>query len=596
MIDMIVAWVCEAIAELFEHLTNIFSNIFGFDVTTFNRTFAFAGEAYTIMQSSALALALILAAWQILTFFIRGAEHAAVTPWRAVLNAVIAIGFIYYGNYLFELIMQFCQYPYDELMNANAAGRPLGTYCSGLVKGITDALSGTSMIAYLVLMIMLIFNFIKLLLEIVERYLVAFILMYLSPLSSAALASSATSGIYKKYVTMFISQCILIFLNLWCLKMTCSGMEFSAQNGQSLLVSFLMVVAFLRIASKMDSYLNQLGLNAAINGSGLGTELVATGAMLMRAGSKGGGGGSGSEGGNRILGAAKTAQTWSNRVSPLAAGGKAIIDSVVGGVKGGAEAFRSGGNFFKGVGKGMKQGFKNSDNLISNAATSGKIRSAITKAVNAAQGDAGPVEYAPGYRERLNQELVNGVPITPLPEDCGMSDEDRAAATLENTAIATQREQDNIDAWSTNQNLAHSGFKYVSETSGATVQAPERVAAIAQGLGIGNHSRETADMINVGFGSADGVANREFKLDQNGMHGEYTTQDGYRHKLDVYNGRQYTQLSQAQRQNLDRITTADGHNYWVRTSKTKMDDAGQKKGSNNPADKPADKNRDDREN
>ena len=53
------------------------------------------------------------------------------------------------------------------------------------------------------ILILIGYNYIKLLLEITERYVVTFVLMYLSPLASATIASPTTNGIYKKFFTMF---------------------------------------------------------------------------------------------------------------------------------------------------------------------------------------------------------------------------------------------------------------------------------------------------------------------------------------------------------------------------------------------------------
>ena len=359
----------------------------------------------------------------------------------------------------------------------------------------------------------------KLLLEIVERYVVTFVLLYLSPLAASTLASNSTSGIYKKFITMFFSQCILLFLNVWCLNMACSALNITGQpNNKTLIVPFLLCYAFLRISAKMDSYINQLGLNAAITGGGLGAEIFATGASLLRAGRDGHGGGDG--GGSKILGAAKAVQTYANRYNPVAAIGKSIADRTVGANAGFSEAYRTGGNVLAGAKAGWQEGGQNSDNMFTRAADGRKAR---------------------------NKQLISGG-----------SDAEEAA---------------NRKAWSSNEHLAHDAFSYVQNT-GSIADTPEDVSAIATGLGIGKQSKEAAEFINVGMGQRNDVVRDhdfEYTLDKTGIHAQYETNEGYRHKLDVVNQSQFDKLSTEHRAGMSQFRTSDGHRYYMRTTKEKID-------------------------
>lgn len=521
MMDLIVSWLCTAIAGAFSAATDFFCNIFGYDIATFNATFSFAGQSYEIIRNIGLALALLLAGWQILTFFFKGSE-ATVSPIRAALNGVIAVAFIFYGNHLLELVLDFCQYPYNAIQAmrpVTGVGSKYGDIGSIVVSFLNDAFAGGNMLLYLIMIILICFSFVKLLLEIVERYVVTFTLLYLSPLAASTLASNSTSSIYKKFITMFFSQCILLFLNVWCLNMACSALNITGQpNNKTLIVPFLLCYAFLRISAKMDSYINQLGLNAAITGGGLGAEIFATGASLLRQGQGGHGGGDG--GGNKVLGAAKAVQTYANRFNPVAAMGKSVVDSAVGANHGFSEAFRSGANVIQGAKSGWKEGIKNSDNLFTNVGNGRKTR---------------------------NEQLISGG-----------SDAEEAA---------------NRKAWSSNQHLAHDAFSYVQKT-GSIANEPDDVAAIASGLGIGKQSKEAAEFINVGMGQRSDVIRDhdfEFKLDKTGMHAQYETNDGYRHKMDVVNQSQFDKLSTEERAGMSQFRTDDGHRYYMRTTKEKID-------------------------
>lgn len=530
MMDLILSWLCSAIAEGLEEIVDMFTGIFGYDIAMFNDTFSFAAVAYDIIRQVALAIAILLIGWQIICFFTKSTDKLTSTPIRTALNAVIAIGFIYYGNYLFELILDFCQYPYDTLQNMDSVlwGANGMTVGGVILSGITDTFVDCSMLVYLIMLIMIGFNFIKLLLEIVERYVVTFVLMYLSPLASATLASNSTNGIYKKFFTMFISQCLLLFLNVWCLKMALSGLSLSHSSAPTI-VSLLLCFAFLRVSAKMDSYINQLGLNAAVTGEGLGAEIFATGHAMLKAG--GGGGGKGGSGGNAVLGAAKMTQQWAQRVNPFTAFTTGVKDSAVGGAKGFSEAYRSGASFkdsMKQAGSGAAEGFKNSDNLIGRVST-------MDEGLGANKTE--------GHRSQMTGRFTS--------ENETTTDSDIAAVA-------------------THSHLAQETFTRF-RTTGASSDGDSRdVAAIMKGLGAEKANQDVSGFVDVGYNNNPAANNLDYKIDAKGIHAQYDA-DGYTHAMSLKDHTQFSQMPETEKHGYEKFSTPDGHRYYVKTSKSKID-------------------------
>lgn len=579
MMDLIVSWLCSGIAMAFQEAVSFFSGLFGYDVTEFNRTFSFAADAYTVIRNVALALTLIIAAWQIFNFFTKGAE-SSTTPVKAVINTLVAVGFIFFGNYLLELVLDFCQYPYNALNNINGVEVGFNISWGKVVcSTVSDAFAKYSALLYLIMLLLICFSFIKLLLEIVERYVITFVLLYLSPLAAATLASTSTNGIYKKFITMFFSQCLLLFLNVWCLRMACSGLSLAGYEGDSLIVPFLLCYAFLRVSAKMDSYINQLGLNAAITGNGLGAELFAAGATLLGGGRAGGGGNAlgAASGGNKVLGGLNQIQNLSNRYTPAGAVGKFGADGIKGGF--GSDAFRSAKGFREKASAwwdGAVQGVKHSDNGISNL-------------------------FASGARKNLNQQLVDGAQYDRKAKEALDKKLKSGEITNEQHKAELQNIQDpdwekNLQLWSENEHLAHNGFSYIAEgqtqtnevkddngnvvgeeTIPAVVDNSSKVAAIAAGLELGEHSPEAAGFIRTGFEQEDGAMEPiAYSLDKSGMRAQYD-KDGYRHKMTVHNEDQFRSLARPDREGFQKHTTSKGHIYYVRTSKTKIDPPTSKK-------------------
>lgn len=367
MVDLLVSWVAQAIAELFQAAIEALAPILGFDMSLFNRTFPFAFVAYGIFQRVALGLVLVIAVVHLWPWFFPSDKQSKVSPIRIAFSSILAVVFIFYGNYLFEAIIELCKYPYDALLASDAtAMRPIADFeFNGIATAAADAFYAVSIPLYIVILLLIGIAFLKLMVEAIERYCILFMLIYISPLASSTLASPNTTAIFKKFFSMFISQCILVILNIWILKMVISMFDGLGSNPDKIL-ALLLGYAALRIGAKLDSYLNQLGLNAAITGVGLAGEMIGAGMAAIAMGGGGGGGSLGGSGGSAggILGAGKGAihgaTNFVGKFSPISGAA----------------------NFVKNTGKSMTDGIKNTNDSIQ----SGGI---IENAISSATGQSG---------------------------------------------------------------------------------------------------------------------------------------------------------------------------------------------------------------
>lgn len=572
MMDLILSWLCSAIAQGLQEIVDMFTGLFGYDISKFNDTFTFAAVAYDIIRQVALAIAILLIGWQIICFFTKSTDKLTSTPIRTALNAIISIGFIYYGNYLFELILDFCQYPYDTLEGMNAVEWGVNGGLGNFLKNcVAETFAGYSMLIYLIMLIMIGFNFIKLLLEIVERYVVTFVLMYLSPLASATLASNSTNGIYKKFFTMFISQCLLLFLNVWCLKMALSGLSLSSSSSPTI-VSLLLCFAFLRVSAKMDSYINQLGLNAAVTGEGLGAEIFATGHAMLKAGGGGGGGKGGSGGGNAILGAAKVTQQWAQRYNPAAAAVTSLKDSAVGAAKGFSEAYRSGAS----VTESVRSGANLKDGIAKGATT---FKDNMAKGVS---------EIGPAAKEgfRTSDNLVTKYFEKDLLVNKGMGANGYQTKMVGRFTSENETTTDSdVAAVATHSHLAQNTFTKF-RTTGASSDGDSRdVSAIMKGLGADKVNQDVSGFVDVGFNNNPAANNIDYKIDAKGIHAQYEA-DGYAHAMSLKDHTQFSQMSETEKHGYEKFSTPDGHRYYIKTSKSKIDAPSKDKDSKEAEAKP----------
>lgn len=121
--------------------------------------------------------------------------------------------------------------------------------------------------------------YIKLVLEMVERYVTTCFLFYVSPLAFSTIASKSTNGIAANFIRMLFAQYLLIMFNCIFLFVFCfaytrmSDVKFSGVS--EVVIFFAAMMAWLKLGARLDEHMNTLGLGAARTGAGLGGELMA---------------------------------------------------------------------------------------------------------------------------------------------------------------------------------------------------------------------------------------------------------------------------------------------------------------------------------
>lgn len=560
MIDLIVSYCANAVSELVELIVNAIAPILGFSFTTFNTTFPFALTAYGIFQRVALAIVLVISGVHLWPWFFPSDDREKISPIRIAYGAVVAVAFIYYGNYILEGIIDLCVYPYNAMLIADSTTGTLELSDFNRVTALIHDISyQTSLILYIILMLLIGIAFIKVLLEGVERYVILFLLVYSSPIAAAALASDATKGIYKKFFAMFISQCILLILNIWILKMflsMCSNMSATA----SPILALVMGYSLLRLAQKMDSYLNQLGLNAAITGNGLGGELLASGLMLMNqlGGKSSGasGGGYNSHGGGGIGGFHKKASAFVGKMSPISGaadamrnyGGAAI--HTAGEAAGAVNTAAGRGGIIGAAIRSAKESMSPNTDVpkespLSNAMKAGKQTWNEKIGENMHSATMKTRESSLGARAFGSRDLTQIL--------------DRASGRGE-SPLSTAEQADIA-------NYSHVADAVYSEMSatGAEMTESANVAAVMDGIGVAQTDPAISEAVDVGYGNVE-AENIAYALDGSGIHASYT-KDGMTNTVAIVSASQYDAMENTEQNGFSGFQSGDGKRYYYRHDK-----------------------------
>lgn len=292
-------WVASIMTQIMDAVSGLFLEALGTDMTAMEEYFPFAVSAYTVVQYMAWALLFLIVAWQLFRAF-GGPLTEAESPLQLLARGGIFAILITYAKPIFSLLLDIARAPYTALMDASMT--PSNFTFAGIQQTLSNGLTTivsvatvVGLILLIILMIALAWNYFKLLLETVERYVLVGVLCYTSPLAYAMGASKATSRVFQSWCRMVGSQLLLLVLNVWFLRAFDSSVgQFVANGGAltsgqgSIFLWLFCALALLKIAQKCDSYLAALGLSVAQTGSSMGIETLMA-ARVLTGFSKGGG-------------------------------------------------------------------------------------------------------------------------------------------------------------------------------------------------------------------------------------------------------------------------------------------------------------------
>lgn len=281
----IITWISSMVSELMDAVSGLFLDTLGTNMTVMEEYFPFVIKAFTIMQYTAWAILFLITVWQLFRVF-GGPITEAENPWTLLARSSLFALLIAYAKPIFSITLDIATAPYTALMDVKmkAGDFTFAGIENALSNGLTTIISVVSVVGMLLLIILEIalgWNYFKLLLETVERYIVVGVLCYTSPLAFAMGASKTTVPVFKSWCRMVGSQLLLLVMNVWFLRGFSSSVAQYIGNGGalstgkgSIFLWLFCALAFLKTAQKFDSYLSAMGLNVAQTGGSMGMELM----------------------------------------------------------------------------------------------------------------------------------------------------------------------------------------------------------------------------------------------------------------------------------------------------------------------------------
>lgn len=283
ILDGIVEWIAEQVMNGLDLITTSVLGALGCSMDTFLRYFPAAETMYTIFVATAIGLILLNWVWQLFKNFGLIAGIEAEDPFRLSIRSVLFIMLVYYCSDITDLILEIGGTPYSWIMTSDLPPISFADFNSVLLSILGTFASGSIALIALILLLILAWNYIKLLFEAAERYVLLGVLVYTAPMAFSTGSSKATGNVFSSWCRMFAGQVFLLIMNAWCLRIFTSmvgsfianplsiGSDSSAGNA---FIWFLCAIAFLKISQKIDSFMSILGINVGHTGGSMMAELM----------------------------------------------------------------------------------------------------------------------------------------------------------------------------------------------------------------------------------------------------------------------------------------------------------------------------------
>ncbi len=219
ILDGIVEWIAEQVMYGLDLISTSVLGALGCDMAVFQRYFPAAKTMYDVFVATSIGIILLIWVWNLFKNFGLGVGSEAEDPIKLSIRSVLFILLAYYSGNIVDICLKIGGTPYDWILTETLPNLSFADFNSVLLTIIGVCANGAITLIVLILMLILAWNYIKLLFEAAERYVLLGVLVFTAPMAFALGASQSTSSIFKSWCRMFAGQMFLLVMNAWCLRL-----------------------------------------------------------------------------------------------------------------------------------------------------------------------------------------------------------------------------------------------------------------------------------------------------------------------------------------------------------------------------------------
>lgn len=234
ILDGIVSWIAEQVMHGLDLISTSVLGALGCNMTTFLRYFPAAKTMYEIFVALAIGLILLNWVWQLFRNYGLAAGIEAEDPVKLSIRSVLFILLAYFADDIVNIILKIGGTPYQWVLTSSLPPLDFASFNSTITVILGVCASGAVAIIALILVLIMAWNYIKLLFEAAERYILLGVLVYTAPIAFALGSSKTTSGIFQSWCRMLGGQIFLLIMNAWCLRLFTSMVGTFLSNPLSL--------------------------------------------------------------------------------------------------------------------------------------------------------------------------------------------------------------------------------------------------------------------------------------------------------------------------------------------------------------------------
>lgn len=219
ILDGIVSWFATQVMNFLDLINSSVLGALGCDMTTFTRYFPAAETMYNVFVALGIGLILLNWVWQLFKNFGTQFDVETEDPIKLSLRSILFIMLVYFADEIVDIVLKIGGTPYKWILNSSLPPLNFASFNSVLITILGVCCSGTVVLIATIVLIILAWNYIKLLFEAAERYVLLGVLVFTAPVAFAMGASKSTGDIFKAWCRMFGGQIFLLVMNAWCLRL-----------------------------------------------------------------------------------------------------------------------------------------------------------------------------------------------------------------------------------------------------------------------------------------------------------------------------------------------------------------------------------------
>ncbi len=219
ILDKIVEWIAEQIMNLLDMISTSVLGALGCNMDSFLRYFPAAETMYSIFAALAVGLILLGWVWNLFKNFGLVAGLEAEDPIKLSIRSVLFIFLAVYSDNIVNIALKIGGTPYNWILTSDLPALSFADFNSVIVVILGVVANGSVALIALVILLILAYNYIRLLFEAAERYILLGVLVFTAPVAFAMGAAQSTANIFKSWCRMFAGQMFLLVMNAWCLRL-----------------------------------------------------------------------------------------------------------------------------------------------------------------------------------------------------------------------------------------------------------------------------------------------------------------------------------------------------------------------------------------